>query len=203
MATLSRRERTDATRRATEAALLAATIELLGEGTPFADLGIEQIVRRAGFSRPTFYSYFRDKRELILKLGIGLHDAVATAADPWLKGQTGQTRQTLAAVLDAFRAHRETLNAITEAATYDHEVAAFWRGFNERFATIATSRIRNGFPDLDLPHATARACALVWMTERTMSQHLADPSRDEEAILDELTLFWQTAVRGPDDAASG
>jgi len=200
MATLSRRERTDATRQATVEALLAATIELLGEGTPFADLGIEQIVRRAGFSRPTFYTYFRDKRELIVKLGIRLQDAVAAAADPWLNGQTGQTRVTLSAVLDAFHAHRETLIAITEAATYDPEVATFWRGFNERFAAIATSRIHSGLPELDPAHASARAYALVWMTERTLSEHLANPTREEAAILDELTVFWQTAARGPDDA---
>src|SRR5258708_30080647 len=77
MATLSRRERTDATRQATETALMRATIELLGEGQPFAELGIEQIVRRAGFSRPTFYSYFRDKRELILRLGEQLQESAA------------------------------------------------------------------------------------------------------------------------------
>jgi TetR/AcrR family transcriptional regulator, ethionamide resistance regulator len=105
-------------------------------------------------------------------------------------------------VLDAFRTHRETLIAITEAATYDHDVAEFWRGFNERFAAIATSRIQSGFPDLDLPHAAARAYALVWMTERTLSQHLANPTHDEAAIIDELTLIWQTAARGPEDATA-
>jgi AcrR family transcriptional regulator len=194
MATLSRRERTDATRQATEAALLAATIELLGEGLPYAELGIEQIVRRAGFSRPTFYTYFRDKRELVLKLGERLQTAVADAADPWLTGASGQTRETLAAVLEAYRAHRETLVAITEAATYDPEVAAFWRAFNERFATIATKRIAAGDPDADAPHVSARAYALVWMTERTLSEHLADPTRDEDALLDELTGIWQSAT---------
>lgn len=194
MATLSRRERTDATRQATEAALLAATIELLGEGLPYAELGIEQIVRRAGFSRPTFYTYFRDKRELVLRLGEILQAAVADAADPWLTSRSGQTRETLAAVLTAYRAHRETVFAITEAATYDPEVQAFWRAFNERFATIATARILASDAGPDEPHASARAYALVWMTERSMSEHLANPTRDEDALLDELTAIWQFAT---------
>ncbi|MHB8690831.1 MAG: TetR/AcrR family transcriptional regulator [Solirubrobacteraceae bacterium] len=195
MATLSRRERTDATRQATEAALLTATVELLGEGTPFADLGIEQIVRRAGFSRPTFYTYFRDKRELILRLGDELKNALAAAADPWLTSEHGQTRETLNAVLAAFRAHREALAAITEAATYDPDVRAFWRGFNERFAAIATERIASSVPSIDREHAAARAYAVVWMTERSLTEHLANPTRDEDALLDELTLFWHHATQ--------
>jgi AcrR family transcriptional regulator len=195
MATLSRRERTDATRQATEAALLAATVELLGEGTPFAELGIEQIVRRAGFSRPTFYTYFRDKRELILHLGEQLKDAVATAADPWLTSEHGQTRATLSAVLDAFRADRAALAAITEAATYDAEVQAFWRNFTERFVAIAAERIASGGFAIDSEHAAARAYAIVWMTERSLTEHLAHPTRDEDALLDELTVIWQQATQ--------
>jgi AcrR family transcriptional regulator len=195
MATLSRRERTDATRKATEAALLTATVELLGDGTPFAELGIEQIVRQAGFSRPTFYTYFRDKRELILRLGEELKQAVAAAADPWLNAEHGQARETLSDVLDAYRAHRATLGAITEAATYDPDVRAFWREFNERFAAIATERIIGGVPGIDRRHAEARAYALVWMTERSLTEHLANPTRDEDALLDEITLIWQQATR--------
>jgi AcrR family transcriptional regulator len=196
MATLSRRDRTDATRQATEAALLAATVELLEQGTPFAELGIEQIVRRAGFSRPTFYSYFRDKRELILRLGAGLQTAVAGAADPWLTGETGRTRETLTAVLEAFRAHRGTLVAINEAATYDPEVAAFWRAFHENFLQTAIGRILRAEPDLPPERARARAYALVWMTQRVLAEHLAYPTQDEQALLDELAGLWQSAAGG-------
>lgn len=201
MATLSRRDRTDATRQATEAALLAATVELLEQGTPYAEVGIEQIVRQAGFSRPTFYSYFRDKRELILRLGAGLQTAVAEAADPWLTGETGRTRETLAAVLEAFRAHRGTLVAINEAATYDPEVAAFWRAFHENFLQTAIGRILGGEPDLPPERARARAYALVWMTQRVLAEHLVYPTQDEQALLEELAGLWQGATGG--SAGSG
>jgi AcrR family transcriptional regulator len=191
MATLSRRERTDATRQATEAALMRATIALLGEDTPFAELGIEQIVKRAGFSRPTFYSYFRDKRELILRLGEQLQESAAAAADPWLTAATSVTRQTLEDVLGALRAHRETLIAIIEAATYDPEVDAFWRAFHDRFWRIATERIADGVPDLDGEHVAARAYALVLMTVNVFAAHLTHPLRDEDALLDELAELWE------------
>jgi AcrR family transcriptional regulator len=191
MSTLSRRDRTDATRQATETALLDATIALLGEGHAYADLGIEQIVRAAGFSRPTFYTYFRDKRELILRLGERLVGAVAAAGDPWLADAEGDIRPRLAGVLDAFRAHREILAALVEAAGYDPEVKAFWRGFHDRFLDTAAARIAER--GVDKKHARARAYGLVWMTERTISEHLDHPTVDERALLDELTGFWEAA----------
>jgi AcrR family transcriptional regulator len=194
MATLSRRAQKDATRRATEASLLEATVQLLGEGTPFAEIAIDQIVRRAGYSRPTFYSYFRDKRELILRLGEDLERDVAAAADPWLKAGTGDTRPTLQAVLDAFRRHRETVGALVEAAGYDPEVHRFWHKFHERFRKTAALRIAAGDPSLDRAHAQARAFALIWMTERSLTEHLAQPRAEESALLDELARCWQHAA---------
>lgn len=197
MATLSRRARTEATRQATEAALVAATIGLLEEGTPYAELGIEQISRAAGFSRPTFYAYFEDKRELVLRMGQALQDDLATAADPWLEFEHNELRATLAAVLETFRAHRAAVAALAEAATYDAAVAEFWRGLHLRFLPTARKRIMRGNPDIDDAHAQARAYALVWMTERVITDHLATPTVDEAALVDELTRFWREAMTAP------
>lgn len=196
MATLSRRARTQATRQATEAALIAATVSLLEEGTPFAELGIEQIARAAGFSRPTFYAYFVDKRALVLQMGLTFQDDLAVAADPWLQSEHDDLRPTLVAVLEVFRAHRATVAAVVEAATYDAEVAEFWRALHDRFLVNARERIRRSDPVLDEAHAHARAFTLVWMTERTITEHLAVPSVDEPALVDELMRAWQNAT-GP------
>lgn len=202
MATLSRRERTRATRKATEAALIAAATQLLDEGTPFAELGIDQIVRAAGFSRPTFYAYFRDKRELVLRMGLALEADLATAADPWLESEHNELRPTLVAVLETFRAHGATVGALVEAATYDPAVAELWRGLHTRFLPIAQERIRRSDPSLGEPRAAARAYALVWMTERTLTDHLANRTVDEAALLDELTRFWQQATGGATSGAT-
>jgi len=199
MAVLSRRTATAPARRSTKDALVTAVIELLGEGHAYADISIEQLVRRAGLSRPTFYSYFDDKRDLILQLGAELQDAVAVAADPWLTQGEGEVRDTLTAVLETFRRHRETTAALTEAATYDTEVNAFWRAFHERFMRIAAARIRTADPGLPRPRSEARAFALVWMTERTLTEHLANPGIDETALIEELAGFWeQSLASGPD-----
>src|SRR3712207_7614489 len=55
-------------RAAIEASVLEATEALLAEGASFAELNIERIATRAGISRTAFYFYFRDKRELLVRL---------------------------------------------------------------------------------------------------------------------------------------
>lgn len=197
MATLSRRARTESTRQTTEAALVAATVQLLERGAPFAELGIEQIARTAGFSRPTFYAYFDDKRALILTMGRAFRDELAIAADPWLSADHDELRPTLVEVLEVFRRHRAVVAAVVEAATYDAEVAEFWRALHNRFLATAEQRIRRSDPTADRAHAHARAFALVWMTERAITEHLATPSAQESALIDELTRFWQDATSPP------
>lgn len=199
MAVLSRRSNAARTREVNRRAIVEATVDLLARGTPFADITIEQIVKEAGLSRPTFYAYFQDKRALVLELAATVRDAVAEAADPWLSSGEGDVRQTLAAVLEAFRAYRHALSAVVEAAGYDEEVSLFWHALHDRFRGAAVARVREGHPDLSPERVDARAFTLVWMTERAMTVHLAQSSVDESALLDELALAWVNAsgsVRG-------
>ena len=193
MAILSRRSAAAPGRQVNRNAILTATLELLAAGTPFADLTIEQIVKQAGLSRPTFYTYFQDKRALVLELGAQVQEAVAEAADPWLSSGQGNVRSTLGAVLDAFRAHRHAVGALVEAAGYDREVAEFWHLFHDRFRVAAEARVRAAHPELSSERVDARAYTLVWMTERTLTAHLAEPRVDETALLDELALVWTNA----------
>jgi TetR/AcrR family transcriptional regulator, ethionamide resistance regulator len=197
MATLSRRDRTLETRRATESALLRATEALLLDGAAYADLSIERIVRRAGLSRPTFYAYFEDKRSLVLRLGRELEADLAATAEPWLAFADVPLRKTLAGVLAIFARHRAALAAITEAATYDAEVSAFWLGFHDRFRPGAERRIAAGHPELVEADVAARAYALIWMTERSFTEHLARPSVDERALVDQVAWMWQAATAAP------
>lgn len=191
MATLSRRARTAETRKTTEAELLHAAVLLLEEGTAYADISIEQIVRKAGFSRPTFYTYFDDKRALVLKLGAAMEADLSDAAEPWLGFADVPLRDSLAGVLSVFTRHRASVGAITEASTYDPAVAAFWQAFRDRFRPGAEGRISAGNPDLSAVDVAARAYALVYMTERAFTEHVARPTVDERALVDQVTWLWQ------------
>lgn len=194
MATLSRRARTAETRKATETELLQAVVSLLQEGSAYAEISIEQIVRRAGFSRPTFYAYFDDKRALVLKLGEALEADLSDAAEPWLSFADVPLRDTMDGVLTVFTRHRASVGAITEAATYDPDVAAFWQAFHDRFRPGAERRIAAGDPELPAAGVAARAYALVYMTERAFTEHVARPTLDEQALVDQVTWLWQAAI---------
>lgn len=106
MPVLSRRSATADARRATKQSLIASTVALLDEGHAYADLSIEQIVRGAGVSRPTFYSYFQDKRALVLELAAGVREALVEGAEPWLGATDDNAERSLAALLQAYQWYR-------------------------------------------------------------------------------------------------
>lgn len=191
---LSRRSSTADARKATEQALLDATVDLLDEGKAFAEIGIEQIARGAGVSRPTFYSYFRDKRALILELGEGVRQALIESADPWLDLVDDDVEHSLAALLRTYQRNASTVRAIMEAATYDEEVAAFWRVLHDGFLPRVEQRILTAAPTMPRNQAHARAYSLVWMTERTLSEHTARPTVDESALLRQLAWVWTNST---------
>jgi len=191
---LSRRAATADARRATEQALLDATVALLDEGDAYAAISIEQIVRRAGVSRPTFYAYFRDKRALVLQLGDEVRRELVAVAEPWLRGDDDDAAGTLEALLDVYLRYASTVRAVTEATTYDQDVAALWRGLHDGFLPAVEARIRAGHPDLADERVAARAYALVWMTERALSDNAARPTVDRDALIAELARIWDDAT---------
>lgn len=193
---------TEEARRRSELSILAATVTLLGGPTAFSDISISQITTAAGFSRATFYAYFSDKRELLLRLGDRLVDETYAHASDWLERGTDNLRPTLVAVMGVFREHRPTLLALSEAATYDEEIARFWRGFHDTFRIRAVDRIRREQPALQGDQPEARAFVLVWMTERCLTEHLTAPRVADDALIDSLVLMWTAAITDSPTLAS-
>src|ERR671931_1011391 len=87
-----------AKRAAIQAAVLTATEGLLAEGLSYTDLNIERIATRAGISRTAFYFYFRDKRELLLRLTEDVTDQLYRQGDIWFSG-AGEPRAEVSAAL--------------------------------------------------------------------------------------------------------
>ena len=77
---------TTAKRAAVQAAVLRATEELLAQGATYADLNIERIATGAGISRTAFYFYFRDKREVLMRLTADVSERLYREADVWFSG---------------------------------------------------------------------------------------------------------------------
>ena len=191
-----------AKREQVQASVLEATEALLSEGLSFADLNIERIARRAGISRTAFYFYFKDKRELLLRLTEEITEQLYAQADRWFSGHgepADELREALVRVAGLYDEHFALLRAIVEVSTYDEEVAQHWRGLLGRFAVPAQRRIeeeRAAGRGQDVP-AQATAFALVWMTERTFYQQMVQGSPVERAeLVAALNGIWLRAVYG-------
>src|SRR5919201_374391 len=146
MASVEPREEVPLTakRAAVQAAVLAATEELLAEGASYADLNIERIANRAGISRTAFYFYFRDKRELLMRLTGDVNELLFQQADIWFSGAGDpepEMRAALTNIAALYAEHGVLLRAIVEVSTYDDEVAHAWHGLVGRFVDATRVRI--------------------------------------------------------------
>jgi TetR/AcrR family transcriptional regulator, ethionamide resistance regulator len=185
-------------RAAVEAAVLRATEELLGHGATFAELNIERIATRAGISRTAFYFYFRDKRELLVRLTGEVNAELMAAADTWWSGDA-ELREALERIAAIYRQHGALLRAVVEVSTYDEEVARFWRGLVGRFVDATRTRIeaeQEAGRALPGP-AGATAFALVWMVERTFYEQLVqEVPVDPDELVTALSDVFDRAVYG-------
>jgi AcrR family transcriptional regulator len=185
-----------------QAAVLAATEELLSEGASYADLNIERIAKRAGISRTAFYFYFRDKRELLTRLTADVAELLYQQAEIWFSGEGDpepEIHEALTNIAALYAEHGVLLQAIVEVATYDEEVAAAWHALLGRFVDATRRRIEaeQAAGRAVAQHARATAFALCWMTEHTMYQHSVEgqPFATTEMV-EALVGIWLRSVYG-------
>jgi AcrR family transcriptional regulator len=194
MAVLARPDTADR-RREAEESFLAATESLLAEGSSYAELSVERIAARAGRPRTAFYLYFRDRRELLMRLTERVADVFYEHAERWWSGTRGAAdlRPALEEVMATYREHAILLGAVIEAAGYDERVGGFWRAVNRRFIDATRERlVADGEPS---ETAKPKAFVLVWMTERALYQQFAGGApHEDEAVLDALAEIWQRAA---------
>jgi TetR/AcrR family transcriptional regulator, ethionamide resistance regulator len=202
MASLTRRTEAQTEKRAAvEAAVLEATEGLLAGGRSYADLKIEDIAGAAGISRTAFYFYFRDKRELLMRLTEEVADVLYAEADAWWSGG-GDGREdlerALAIVIALYREHGVLLRAVVEASAYDEAVAGFWRALVGRFVEASRRRIEaeQARGAMTGVAAEATAFALTWMTERACYQRLAQGGDLTDDFQTGLVHIWVAALYG-------
>jgi TetR/AcrR family transcriptional regulator, ethionamide resistance regulator len=202
MASLTRRTEAQTEKRAAiEAAVLSATEELLREGRGYAELRVEEITTRAGISRTAFYFYFRDKRELLMRLTEDVAEILYAEADAWWSGG-GDGREdlerALAIVIALYREHGVLLRAVVEASAYDEAVAGFWRAIVGRFVEASRRRIEQeqARGAMTGVAAEATAFALTWMTERACYQRLAQGGDLSDDFQTGLVHIWVAALYG-------
>jgi AcrR family transcriptional regulator len=184
MGVLSRREAGASERRRDAVqGFLVATEELLDDGASYAELSVEQISSRAGRPRTAFYLYFRDKRELLMRLTEDVAQTLYEQADRWWSGTRGREdlARALADVLHTWGEHASVLRAIVEGSTYDAEIAEFWRGVVGRFVEATERRLVEEGEEPGA--AAAKAFVLCWMVIETCYQQISRGESLEDPTL--------------------
>jgi AcrR family transcriptional regulator len=185
-------------RAAIESAVLGATEDLLTEGAAFAELNIEKIATRAGISRTAFYFYFRDKRELLVRLTSEVNGELMAAADTWWSGG-GDLHAALSRIAGLYQDHGALLRAVVEVSTYDEEVAKYWRDLLGRFVDATRQRIETeqaAGRAKDGP-AGAMAFAMVWMVERSFyEQRIQEAPVPIDELVTALSDIFTRSVYG-------
>ncbi|MGP4102786.1 TetR/AcrR family transcriptional regulator [Nonomuraea sp. KM90] len=182
-----------------EADILAATQRLLINGANFTELGVQQISTEAGVARSTFYSHFRDKIDLLMRLATELMSSSFDVTSAW-KPSDGVERleDAFLQVVKVYRKHAAVRRALAEVATYDATVRDFWNAELNQFTNWTITLLRAeqdaGRTPADLDPASATR-VIVMGGERALVDHVTtgDPGSDA-AFAREMALTWWYGV---------
>jgi AcrR family transcriptional regulator len=176
--------------------------EALLREKPFRDLKVDDLMRHTGLSRPSFYVYFRDRHELVLKLVEQIGGELFEMSERWYSG-TGDgpalVREAIDGVVGVFAEHGPALRALADAAAEDPRVEAAYLALLQRFvdatarhieAEMAAGRV---LPLDPVPTATA----LTWMMERYLQTQIArKPGAEVAPVARTLTTIWSRVLYG-------
>jgi len=185
-----------------EGEIIAAAEAFLRE-RPFRELTVDEVMRRTDLSRPSFYVYFRDRHQLVLRVVAHLESQLFAMSDRWFRGaEHGResARQALDGIVEVFAEHGPVMRALADAAADDPRVEAAYTALVQRFVD-ATARHIEGETAAGrvLPlDARETARALVWMNERYLIESLGRaPYTEPQAAADTLFTIWTRVLYGP------
>ena len=171
------------------------------QGVGFGEASVETLIGEAGVSRATFYSYFRDKNDLLRELA---ESSLTEMLDLWLENLPGgASKQQLSAAFDLIIAAYLSRRAVMVAAGESppgSEMAREFEALIVRSADAFARQIRTAQAEGRVPtdiDARTTALLLSWMCERGLARLTPDSSPDQRDMLAAcLTeVYWRT-LRG-------
>ena len=187
-----------------EREIIAAAEELLRE-RPFRDLTVDEVMRRTELSRPSFYVYFRDRHQLVLRVVERLGAEMWETSEGWFEnagaGGPASFRQALEGVVAVWDRHGPVMHALADAATVDQDVerahGALMQSFMDVIAKHIESEIEAGrILPLDAKE-TARALSLMndaYLLAALGRTRTATP----EKVVETLSTIWMRTLYGED-----
>jgi AcrR family transcriptional regulator len=178
-----------------EAEIVAAAEALLRE-RPFRELTVDEVMRRTDLSRPSFYVYFRDRHQLMLRVVEHIGNELRTMSQRWYTGSgdgPAQAREAMDGIVDVFAEHGPVLRALADAAADDPEVERVYGALVQSFVDVTRKHIEaETAAGRVLPlDAGETARALVWMMERYLNLSLGRAEvTPRDKVAETLTTIW-------------
>jgi AcrR family transcriptional regulator len=202
-ATAKRAKRRRRSREAASAEIVSAAEAFLRERS-FRELSVEEVMARTTLSRSSFYVYFRDRHDLVLRVVEEIGNQLFVMAERWFRG-TGEPRDDVRAALEGvvavYAEHGRVLLAIGEAAAVDPDVESVYDALVQRFVAAITAHIEQeiaGGRMLPLLDPAETAFALAWAGERYLSHSLGRKPPRVTRETDDGTLheIWVRVLYG-------
>ena len=184
-----------------EQEIIAAAEALLRE-RPFRELTVDEVMRRTDLSRPSFYVYFRDRHQLVLRVVEHIGAELFTMADRWFTGDGAGPEQALEAtegIVSVFAEHGPVMRALADAAADHPDV-------DDAYTELVTSFVDATAEHIDREVAAGRvlpldaretATALVWMNERYLTLSLGrEPTTERALVAETLHTIWSRTLYG-------
>ncbi len=189
-------------RRTPEAAqreIMEAAEQLLKE-RPFRELTVDEVMRRTGLSRPSFYVYFKDRHELVLRIVDQVQGEILKSANRWFEavgGGPGVLREALAGTVGVYAAHAAVMRALADAAVDDPRVEEAYNALIQGFVDVTARHVEREIEGGLIPPIDAREAskALMWMTERYLYHSFGPTHRISTGRVHEtLAALWNRSL---------
>ena len=180
--------------------ILDAAEEALAE-RPFRDLSVDDLMRRTGMRRSSFYHYFRSLEDVAIALLKRVQDEMMEVAIPWMQDDEDPERSLHRGIYEVavvYARHGPVLAAIHEASFHHESVQRAWReGVQEDWIRAISARLRDqrerGLTRVEDPDEIARALLLMntaVFVERLGAEQKASP----KAVAETLAWVWAGAL---------
>ncbi len=173
--------------------------------TEFNALTVDDVMRRTGMTRSSFYHYFSGLDELALGLLEQFEHDIRASVDPWLQGDDDEdpaaaTLIHLSAMFDVMDAHRTSVYAVSQAAGGYPKVFEEWQArvvdyFVDLTAAFIRRQVALGHSRADDPERLAHA--LILMNNAVANDHLRRTDRtDLRSVARVVAGVWTAAIFG-------
>jgi AcrR family transcriptional regulator len=190
-----------------EQAILEGAYDLL-RTVPLRNISIDDLTKRAGLSRSSFYFYFESKWQVLSALLSRVTADVFQASQLIFERPAGMPPEAaiehaVTEVIRVWERHGHVLREVGDAAAAEPDLQKQWDTILGRFIDASAASIERDRADgvaIDGPPARSLAAALMWMGERNLSLMSL---RSENAIpldtmAETVTTIWLRTVYGLD-----